>query len=303
MIYTLDDGSNHKWLNLVRYFYKFILNVLVNLVSEKVLSMNTATQCQCLFITNQPFKNYGSNTWSVRSLNWTGSPNLGWWCVLCKDNAWRPVMLTPSRVAQFTVVALSPGHWKSLYISSTQFEKRVGSFGIGGWHGQLKRLFDTGKASHTLTIVIVIVIAIVIVIYFTQVTASYKGEASGLWINAYPPERSLLSFPLGELRICKEYEEAMAVWPVSWFRWKYLLLTPGHFTSDLKTSRWYVNKAPHPLPSAMLTTNEVVWWAARGIIHLAGSRERTCDPWSGKQVTYPQGHESLVGLPCRKENH
>ena len=76
-----------------------------------------------------------------------------------------------------------------------------------------------------------------------------------LWINAAPRERSLIKFHLSEFRIWKELEEIVALWPVSCFGWKPLLLIPSHFTSGLPLRRWYWTGRPSPLPIAML-----VWY-------------------------------------------
>ena len=59
------------------------------------------------------------------------------------------------------------------------------------------------------------------------------------------------------------HEQIVAVWPVSCFRWKPLLLIPSHLTSGLPGPRGYRNKVPQFLAHCHVS---VVWWAAMGNI-------------------------------------
>ena len=121
-------------------------------------------------------------------------------------------------------------------------------------------------------------------IYFTWVSASYKGEARSLWINASPRERSSVKFHLSEFRIWKGFSP-----------WGNRGSVASHLLG-MKTFATYPQpqvasqhlygtstRRPRPLPTAML-----VWYGEqpRGITPFAESRGWTQDLPRGKPVTY-----------------
>ena len=137
-------------------------------------------------------------------------------------------------------------------------------------------------------------------IYFTWVSASYRGEARGLLINTSPRERSSDKFHLSEFRIWK----GISPWgnrgdvACHLLRMKTSATNPQpQVASQHLDGAW--TRHPSPLATAML-----VWYGEhpRGITPLAESRGRTHDLPRGKPVAYHKatGATSHVSLPFQR---